>query len=394
MLGLLVCWLGRVGPAGRNSSVVHVVITASSIVTPSPSIHRRSAYTVLGFVGYLVGTVVATTLAFRWQLSLGERLVAILVPPLAFLAVTTVATALKGREWIVFYQVVVGAMAATWVAGLGIGADLPRLFDVTVLGISTFLVFGRIGCFHVACCHGRPARRGVVYDERHVAVGLWTVCAHRPLVPVQLFEAAGAAVLLGVSLLASSVPGRAACVFVLGYAVMRFLLEHVRGDPARPTMLGMSEARWWCVASAAGCVIVRPSWWALAAAGLLSAGAAAVITTRRWRELLEPAHVRDLDDVCMTILADPQRGRRQTTLGVAVSCHELPDGRLDWVWSSSHVAWSPIVATALARALWPTAEIVAGRTPGIVHVVVASIGFTRVSPSGRACRTGSRRPWT
>ena len=238
-------------------------------MTPSPTLFGRSAYTVLGGVGYVAAVAVATILAIAWQLTLGERLVTVLAPPLAFIAVTTIATALKGGEWVVFYQTAAGAIATTMIAGLVIGANLPRLADVVVIGIGTFLVFGRIGCFHVACCHGRPARSGVHYDERHVGLGLWSACADRPLWPVQLFEAGGTALVVGGALLAAAEPGRAACIFAVGYATIRFLLELLRGDPVRPVLVGISEAQWWCVATAVACVVVRPVGWTIAAATLL-----------------------------------------------------------------------------------------------------------------------------
>lgn len=341
-------------------------------MTPSPILFGRSAYTVLGGVGYVAAVTVAMILAIIWQLTLGERLVAVLAPPLAFIAVTTIATALKGREWIVFYQTAAGAIATTMIAGLVIGANLPRLADVVVIGIGTFLVFGRIGCFHVACCHGRPARSGVRYDERHVGLGLWSACADRPLWPVQLFEAGGTAVLVGGALVAAAETGRAACVFAVGYATIRFFLELLRGDPVRPIFLGISEAQWWCVATAAACAVARATWWTIAAAMLLAVAALALTATRRRRELAEPHHVRELDNVCAAVLTDPAHARCQTALGVAASCHALPDGRLDWVWSSSHPAWSIAVATRLSDFLWPDAELVSGRTPEIIHVVVRS----------------------
>jgi hypothetical protein len=261
-------------------------------------------------------------------------------PPLAFIAVATIATALKDGSGIVFFQTAAGAIATAMIAGLAVGANLPRLADIVIIGIGTFLVFGRIGCFSVACCHGRPARSGVTYDERHVDIGLWPACAYRALLPVQLFEAVGSALLLGGALLAAAEPGRAACIFAVGYAMVRFILELLRGDPVRPVFLGISEAQWWCVATAVACVVVRPVGWTIAAATLLAVATLALAATRHRRELAEPHHVRDLDDVCAAVLADPSHARRETSLGVATSCHALPDSRVDWVWSSSHPAWS------------------------------------------------------
>ena len=332
----------------------------------------RNAYTALGFIGYVVATIVAASLAIAWGLSLGERLVAMLAPPLGFLVVATIATAIKGREWIVFYQAVAGAVAATVAAGLMIEANVPRLLDTTAISVGTFLLLGRIGCFRVGCCHGRPARCGVVYDERHVALGLWPACAHRPLVPVQLIEAAGSASLVVLALLTAVEPGRAACTYAVGYALMRFALEHLRGDPARPVLLGVSEARWWCLGTAAACTVVSPAWWTVAAAAILSAATIATVAVHRRAALLELRHVRALDEVCAQVLADPDHARRETTRGIAVSCHSLPDGRLDWVWSSAHPTWSVEIAAALAGRLWTDAEVIAGRTPGVVHVVVGA----------------------
>jgi hypothetical protein len=350
----------------------------SITVTPTPTLLGRSSYTVLGFLGYAAASGVATALAITWQLTLGERLVALLGPPLAFLAVVTVATAIKGHEWIVFYQAAAGAVAAVVIAGLAIGGDLPRLLDIAVIGVATFLVFGRIGCFHVACCHGRPARRGVTYDERHVALGLWAACARRPLLPVQLIEAVGVALLVAAALLGAAVPGRAAAIVSAGYAVLRFALETVRGDPVRPVGLGVSEAQWWCTAVAAITAIALPAWWTVAAAAVIAVAAVALVVTRHRRELVEPYHAQDLDAVCAAVLADTAHTRRATALGLAATCHPLPDGRLDWIWSSSHPAWSASAATRLARTLWPGAEVVPGRTPGVVHVLVAPGGDRHV----------------
>ena len=338
-------------------------------MTPSPTRFGRSAYTVFGGIGYGASVAIATSLAVVWELTLGERLVVMLAPPLAFIAITTVATALKGREWIVFYQTAAGAIASTWIAGRAIGANLPRLADVVVIGIGTFLVFGRIGCFHVGCCHGRPARFGVRYDQRHVARGLWSTFANRPLWPVQLFEAGATALITAGSLLAAAEPGRAAYVFAVSYGMVRFCLELGRGDPVRPFAIGISEAQWWCLASAILCAIAHPSWWTVAAPLLIAAATFAVATTRRRRELAEPSHAHELETLCAEVRADPFHTRRETTLGLAVSCHVLPDNRLDWILSSAHPAWSLEMAKRLSGLLWPLAAIVPGRTGSVVHII-------------------------
>ena len=165
--------------------------------------------------------------------------------------------------------------------------------------------------------------------------------------------------------------------------VMRFALELVRGDPVRPFACGLSEAQWCSLGVVALCAIARPSPSSLATAIALAGGATALIVSRRRRELLLPGHLYELDLLCSAVLADPARARRNTRLGVGVSCHEVPDGRLDWVLSSTHSAWSAVTARTIAAALWPGAEVIAGRTPGVVHVVAASANSGEwVSPAG------------
>ena len=334
-----------------------------------PTIGKRSTYTVLGFAGYAVATIVGVVLALRWQLALGERAIALIVPPAMFVMTVAIATALKGREWIVFYQALFAAVAGVVVAGLVADARVWRLVDVAVLGIGTFLVLGRIGCFHVACCHGKPARFGVIYGDAHVAAGFWGRLAGRPLVPVQLLESAASALLVGAGLLASATPGTAALVYASGYACVRFALELVRGDPARPYAHGLSEAQWSSLGVAAVAALARPTWWTLAALGAIVLVAAILVGRRRARELLLAPHLGELDRVFGAILADPARGRRDTRLGVGVSCHDLPDGRRDWVMSSAHPAWSATTARRLASALFGDVELVEGRTPGVMHVL-------------------------
>ena len=323
----------------------------------------------LGFIGYVVASAFGGVLASEWDFTIGMRLVSMFAPPVAFIVVVTVATALKGREWIVFYQTTAAGVVAVALLGLATGGSVWRQLDVAVLGIGMFLVFGRLGCFHVACCHGIPSRRGVAYGDEHVAVGFWRRWKGRTLVPVQLVESVGSAVLVGVALLVSSVPGRAA--LATGYALLRFALELFRGDPVRPFARGLSEAQWFAIATTAICAIARPAWWTIAAA-LVLVGCGAILATRcSRRELVLPPHLREIDQLCEAIVADPTHARRETRLGLGLSCHVLPDGRIDWIMSStSHPYWSTNAARRIADALWVPNEIVEGRTRGVVHVIV------------------------
>ena len=100
---------------------------------------------------------------------------------------------------------------------------------------------GRIGCFCAGCCYGMPTDSpiGVVYPAGGLAP------AGVPLIPVQLFEAAGDFVLcLLLCLPLYHRYGRRLAVYLLGYGCLRFTTECFRGDAARGLAGPLSGAQW------------------------------------------------------------------------------------------------------------------------------------------------------
>ena len=121
-----------------------------------------------------------------------------------------------------------------------------RLADLLAAVIPLGHAFGRIGCFFYGCCYGRdsdcwcavtfPAGSPSWYEHGRKMVSV---------LPTQLFEAAALFVLFGLLMWAwhrrGSVPDafRAASVgnglilglYLIGYAVIRFIIEILRGDP-------------------------------------------------------------------------------------------------------------------------------------------------------------------
>lgn len=230
------------------------------------------------------------------------------------------------------------AMFCAFVGGLGVA----RVADYVVTGIATVLVFGRLGCYRVACCHGRHARWGVRYDERHVAYGLAARFAGRTLLPVQLFEsAASAALAVQCAVQLGSAPGTATVTFTLGYAAVRFGLELVRGDAARPVLYGLSEAQWFAVGSVAVVAVLTRSLATVVVAGVL-VGAAVAVAIRRHRPLARlhsPQHVGELDRAVAKLLAEGEGGARVTGLGFKLSLHVF----------ARHAARRDLVASADRR---------------------------------------------
>jgi prolipoprotein diacylglyceryltransferase len=331
-------------------------------------VRETSTYTVLGLVGYGVASLVAASLFAAWNMSLAARLIAAFAPPLAFLAVVKITQAIVGAERIVFYQTAATGVIMAAVVATVSGAETARVVDVATMGIGSFLVLGRVGCFAVACCHGRPGRFGVVYGADHVRVGFWARWSGRRLWPVQLVESSVSLVLVVIGLVAGwSEPGVPALIYIVAYAAVRFGLELARGDWARPHRLGLSEAQWTAPITAVACAMWRPGSVTITVALSLVAGAVVLVARRRHRELFEPPHLRELDRACDVAVRTSEQV--ETSLGLAVSRHPLPDGRVDWVLSSTHPHWSVASARRLADLMWPRYELVEGRLAGIAHIV-------------------------
>lgn len=335
-----------------------------------PTIRGISTYTVLGFVGYGVASIVGALLAWMWGLGLVDRLVVMIAPPVAFLAVVKITRKVVGFERIVFYQTAIAGVATTALLGAATGGHTSRLVDIATIGVGIFLVFGRIGCHSVACCHGRPARYGVVYGPEHARLGFWSRWVGRRLWPVQLVESVVSLMLVLVALVVGwNRPGVPAVIYIVGYAIARFLLELRRGDAARPHRLGISEAQWTAAATLVACAIWRPGPITIAAAVTLAAAIGLLARTTQRRALTQPPHLAEIDRACKAVLAAGTDERRETSLGICVSCHALPDGRRDWILSANHPAWSMTIARRLAADLWSKSEFVEGRIAGVAHVI-------------------------
>lgn len=110
-----------------------------------------------------------------------------------------------------------------------------RVADCVAPGLAAAQGLGRIGCFLAGCCWGSPTTLpiGVTFtsEQAHNITG---VPLNVKLHPAQLYEAGF--VLLAIPFLLrlrkhKSFDGQVVLIYVLYYAVVRFLLEFFRGDP-------------------------------------------------------------------------------------------------------------------------------------------------------------------
>ena len=124
--------------------------------------------------------------------------------------------------------------------------NIARLLDVFAPAVALGHAFGRIGCFMQGCCFGKPGKDfplSVVfpsgsapaarYPQPSIGEELLKNPPSLPLYPTQLIEA-GVNFLLFLILFnlvgKSKKSGRIAGIYLLCYAVLRFLMEYLRGD--------------------------------------------------------------------------------------------------------------------------------------------------------------------
>lgn len=149
-----------------------------------------------------------------------------------------------------------GTAAALWVLKRD-RLPLLKVADITMTGVAMGLFFGRIGCFLAGCCYGvladhppgtsfpawSPASEGQFREGLLAHPGMPSLPVH----PTQLYEALGCLVLsVALSQWAprrQRFDGQPTLLFLLGYAVLRFLLEYVRADD-RGLYFGLSTSQW------------------------------------------------------------------------------------------------------------------------------------------------------
>jgi phosphatidylglycerol:prolipoprotein diacylglycerol transferase len=116
-----------------------------------------------------------------------------------------------------------------------IGLPLWTTCDVFAPGIALGHVVGRFGCFFAGCCFGKPTTMpwGITFKDTFAAANVGTPLGV-PLHPTQLYEAGAELIILIVLLVTERkgkpFAGRTFWLYMLMYAVSRFIIEFYRGD--------------------------------------------------------------------------------------------------------------------------------------------------------------------
>jgi hypothetical protein len=336
------------------------------------------AHGTLGLVGFALAVALHLALTRAQGLSLAVAAVLVPVGALTSFGVALGTKVVTGEESHRYLHHEIAFLITFPLTLWLLGEPVLRYLDTVLLGLGTVLGFGRLGCLMAGCCHGKPAGWGVCYRERHVAWGFPPELAFVRLFPVQLLEAGlvlGLVAVGAVLVLSDAAAGTAAGMYVVGYGVIRFALEYLRGDSVRAYWRGFSHVQWTLLAITGATVALEAAgalpfalWHALALAGMV----VAMLLTRRSTGLRAAKHVHELAAIVRRVDASPAAEVRVHTssLGVSVSGGVTErDGVLVRHYSLSHA--DAALATLVGRLAGAPdgGEIVRGGH-GVVHVLV------------------------
>jgi phosphatidylglycerol---prolipoprotein diacylglyceryl transferase len=117
--------------------------------------------------------------------------------------------------------------------------DVWNTADIFAPSIAIAHVFGRLGCLSAGCCHGKPAEDlpwGIIFTDPE-CLAPTNVLLH----PTQLYESAGELLIFLTLIMLrnhKSFNGRLFMMYLILYAVLRFIVEFFRGDIGRGFIMG------------------------------------------------------------------------------------------------------------------------------------------------------------
>lgn len=135
----------------------------------------------------------------------------------------------------VFYGGLIAAVAVAFWYMRRARLPLWATTDAFAPGIALGHVIGRLGCVMAGCCYGRPTDAGwaITFTSTLAAENVGTPLGV-PLHPTQLYEAGAELIILALLLATErkgrAYPGRTFWLYMLMYAISRFIIEFYRGD--------------------------------------------------------------------------------------------------------------------------------------------------------------------
>ena len=148
----------------------------------------------------------------------------------------------KLRYGFVFYGGFIGAVSALFLFLRNKNIALIKALDFFAPALALGHAIGRIGCFLAGCCYGKPTDSfiGVVFNHPDTLVPHHL--QHTHLYPTQLFEVFANLILffiLATIYKKQKKDGTTTLVYIMAYALVRFLIEFFRGDDRGSALLGL-----------------------------------------------------------------------------------------------------------------------------------------------------------
>ena len=148
----------------------------------------------------------------------------------------------KIRFGFVFYGGFIGALISLFIFLKNKNISFVKTTDFFAPALALGHAIGRIGCFLAGCCYGKPTNGplGVVFNNPDSLVPHHL--KHTHLYPTQLFEVFANFVLFLILVKiykGQKKEGKTSLVYIMGYALIRFIIEFFRGDDRGWTLLGL-----------------------------------------------------------------------------------------------------------------------------------------------------------
>ena len=225
------------------------------------------AYGTIIFIGLVIGTVIASFTAKKYDLFKLDIVLSTILASIGLLIgaklvyfITVLPDVIRYFSYVkshivptlmylfggyVFYGGLIGALFGYYFYCRWFKLDFGAMVNIISPVIPLVHAFGRIGCFLGGCCYGIEyhGKLAIHFPYNEFVTELNQV----PRFPIQLVEAGINFILFIILMIyAKKVrkPGSVLGVYLIGYAVIRFVLEFFRGDIARGILFGVSTSQW------------------------------------------------------------------------------------------------------------------------------------------------------
>ena len=275
---------------------------------------RYFFFVVVGLINAITLAMVLTSVTGASHITI---IIVICIDVIVLLTLAMLTKIILGGEQYTFYHYMILVLLVSPLLLNIMGVPVFPYLDIIAIVLILNLGVGRMGCFMVGCCHGKPGRWGVLYGEKHARAGFTTLYYGVRLFPLQLLELflAFIVVAAGVWILLYQLPGDACAWMIVSYSLVRYALEYFRGDSGRPYRKGFSEAQWTSLGLMITAAVIEymgllpfHTWHVMVTAGTIVSIVIIAFIRRsaaaKRHLLLNPNHIQELSDMVCHLSKD------------------------------------------------------------------------------------------